>query len=192
MRILVVLLLASCMQASPGAGPGQTPDGPASRADAHDGTSQLGIYASGSRIKMRVLVTGDGAKAFLGWHDMQRAEDCSFVTASDAQVRCLPLDFSVTGGFFSDSSCSQRLAYDSRSSCATSPPPYGSVTVRSATCPTSRYSIWTVGAVYAGDVYQPDGRGGCPKLAAAPGSMWTLTAEIAPSSFQSAAEQIVD
>lgn len=192
MRILVVLLLASCMQASPGAGPGQTPDGPASRADAHDGTSQLGIYASGSRIKMRVLVTGDGAKSFMGWHDNQRNEDCQFVVASDGQERCEPIDFSVNGlYFFSDASCSQRLAQDIRS-CAATPPPYGFVVLSSVTCPTSRYALWAVGAAYAGDVYQPDGRGGCLKLAASPGSMWTLTAEVAPSSFQSAAEQIVD
>jgi len=40
--------------------------------------SGLDVTQSGSRIKARVLSTPDGAKAFDGWVDTQRNEDCAF------------------------------------------------------------------------------------------------------------------
>lgn len=188
-------ILTACTAAAPatlGDGPtGQPPADARGSADAGVGMSSLGIYASGSRIKMRVIVSGDGAKAFLGWHDSQRNEDCLFITAIDGQQRCLPLDFSVFGIYFSDSACSRRLALDSRP-CPDSPPPYGVVIEKSIACPATRYAPWSIGTRYSGDTYQSDGHGGCPKLTTSPGILWTLTAEVPPASFQSATEQIVD
>ena len=47
-----------------------------------DGPNELAVYQGGSRIKMRVGTTEDGAKTFLGWRDTMRDEDCSFVRAA--------------------------------------------------------------------------------------------------------------
>lgn len=72
------------------------------------GTSQLDLYQSGSRIKARTLNTPDGAKTFVGWHDVQRNEDCVFLPAGDGKQRCLPLSgviISATSTEFADPAC---------------------------------------------------------------------------------------
>lgn len=195
---LLTTILTACTAQSAATlsdGPvGQPSDAPVNaRADAGPGTSSLGLYASGGRLKMRVLVSADGAKAFFGWHDAQRNEDCQFIATGDGRQRCLPLDLSVFGGYFSDAECLRRVALDNRP-CPTSPPQYGVVIERSTTCPaTTFYAPWSVGTEYSGDIYQLDGHGVCLKMASAPpGTFWTLTAEVPPSSFQLATEQIVD
>jgi hypothetical protein len=38
-----------------------------------------------------VLVTDDGDRAFLGWYDSQRQQDCDFVPDAEGTLRCLPL-----------------------------------------------------------------------------------------------------
>ncbi len=43
-------------------------------------------YRSGTRIKMKVLNTPDGAKVLQGWHDTQRNEECSLRLASDGAI----------------------------------------------------------------------------------------------------------
>jgi hypothetical protein len=46
---------------------------------------------SGSRIRAKILITDDGARAFQGWHDSQRHEDCEFQRDAEGTMRCLPL-----------------------------------------------------------------------------------------------------
>jgi hypothetical protein len=65
-------------------------DGGGGGNDGGSGGNDLAWYQSGSRIKMVVLNSPDGAKQFQGWHDVMRNEDCAFVPTSDGVTRCLP------------------------------------------------------------------------------------------------------
>src|SRR6185436_10729346 len=91
---LAICLAAGCGTNLPGAGDDGVPpddgrprpdgpDGPDGGVDAADagpdgGPSELDVFQSGSRLKMRVATTIDGAKTFLGWRDTMRNEDCGF------------------------------------------------------------------------------------------------------------------
>jgi hypothetical protein len=66
-------------------------------------------YTSGSRIKQRVVSTSDGASGFAGWYDSQLNLPCSFLLASDQQMRCVPLQASIYP-YFSDANCTQKLS----------------------------------------------------------------------------------
>lgn len=70
--------------------------------------SELDIYASGSRLKMRVLTSPDGAKAFHSWFDTATNQECQFGPAADATIRCLPTH--TLALFFSDASCQFPVA----------------------------------------------------------------------------------
>lgn len=45
---------------------------------------------SGKRLRARYYVGEDGSRQFVGWHDKERNEDCSFSVAEDGKTRCLP------------------------------------------------------------------------------------------------------
>lgn len=65
------------------------------------------LFASGSRLKSHVIVGSDGSQQWLGWHDTQAQEDCSFVSDGAGTLRCLPAVSQVV--FFSDSKCTTPL-----------------------------------------------------------------------------------
>lgn len=67
--VLIVLLLASC---------GTAP------------VEEVG-WTSGSRLRARVWRSPDGARAFIGWHDLQLGVDCTLELAADGVIRCLPV-----------------------------------------------------------------------------------------------------
>jgi hypothetical protein len=121
-----------------------------------DGSSSpggdLAPNQSGTRIKMKVLTTSDGAKSFLGWYDTQRNEDCTFRLAEDSTTRCLPNVWPLTApdphtpnGYYSDANCQTPmvLAY----TCA--PPAYIAYSISGPACPvnpTNGARIATAGA----------------------------------------------
>jgi hypothetical protein len=91
--------------------------------DAGD-TDPLSINSGGSRIKMRIGTTPDGARALLGWRDTLNGDDCYFGVAADGQQRCLPMgQHAYINGFFSDSGCTLPLAVLATSDCSTQPTP---------------------------------------------------------------------
>lgn len=55
-------------------------------------------HHSGARIRAKVLVTDEGDRAFQGWFDSQRGEDCDFQRDTEGVMRCLPASFSDTLG----------------------------------------------------------------------------------------------
>jgi hypothetical protein len=63
---------------------------------------------SGTRLRARYLTGEDGSRQFVGWRDMQRNEDCSFLRAEDGVTRCLP-GYSFTSSYFADAGCTQPL-----------------------------------------------------------------------------------
>jgi hypothetical protein len=95
---------------------------------------------SGSRLKARYLVTPDGAKQFIGWHDAERNENCAFEFAADGQQHCLPVwvvpDGIFAGGphfgsYSADAGCSQPLAHVGVG-CPGVPPKYAALSVSMA------------------------------------------------------------
>lgn len=148
-RVMLVLGLCAC-GTTRGDGPiddaGMGDGGGAdSGSEADGGTGEsTDINKSGTRIKMKVLNSPDGAKVFQGNYDSQRNEECAFQVASDGMTRCLPVGASVTYGvYFADANCTvpAGFAYPGCNTVPTyvtaSPP---------ATCP---FSPTTGMAVYA-------------------------------------------
>lgn len=61
-------------------------------ADADDsGLAPTRNQRSGSRIRAKALITDEGDRAFLGWYDSQRQEDCDFLRDAEGTLRCLPV-----------------------------------------------------------------------------------------------------
>lgn len=122
MRILLLLALAACSHKGfigpdDAGGDAALVDGALPDAASPDGASPDGgnagdqSFQSGSRIKVRYVVSSDGAQQAVGFYDSQRSQNCSFTTASDAILRCMPDAYAVYGltTFFADSACTQPL-----------------------------------------------------------------------------------
>jgi hypothetical protein len=60
-------------------------------------------YASGTRIRARVYVSPTGARLRYGWFDTAIGQNCSFLVATDGEVRCIPALYSDQG--FLDPAC---------------------------------------------------------------------------------------
>ena len=60
---------------------------------------------SGSRLHAK-SITGGGAREVVGFHDMERNEDCTFQKAEGGRFRCLPANATANqSGLFSDPGC---------------------------------------------------------------------------------------
>ena len=60
---------------------------------------------SGARLRAKTL-TGGGARAVVGFHDMDRNEDCTFQPAEAGRTRCFPAALQAyRSAVFSDSAC---------------------------------------------------------------------------------------
>ena len=83
---------------------GQPPDG-------GSGFNQLSQYLSGSRIRMIVGTTSDGAKMFLGWYDSALQRKCRFMRFSNfGSFRCYPLTVAYSSYLYADEQCSINVA----------------------------------------------------------------------------------
>jgi hypothetical protein len=178
--IAVIMLAASCGgplgsgSDANGSGPGSGP-----------GSGQLDIYQSGSRIKMNVLSTPDGAKVFMGSRDTMLNIDCSFVPAADGVTRCLPA-FSnpiafTPNPYFGDSACTIPVAQ--MTGCTT---PTHVLQYPAPACPSGGYRVFSVGAKYA-TAFVKSGTT-CTAFTSSPSvTYYALGSEISPATFQSAA-----
>jgi len=93
--LALAVLLAACGGAE---GPDVADAGGLPGPDATTGKTTRDLYQSGTRLKARMLVTADGAKAFNGWRDTVRNENCFFGDATDGKTRCLPDCLAATTG----------------------------------------------------------------------------------------------
>jgi hypothetical protein len=190
-------LLAACSSPGPGADDDDVPpDDGRPRVDAvgtgtdagiDGGPSQLSVYESGTRLKMRVGTSPDGAKTFLGWRDTMRNEDCAFQLAGDGQQRCLPAGAAnyAEGLFWGDSGCATtRLAYTTVGCAAT-----GHVQrYEQATCTTYRWRIHALGPRHLGTVYVKSGASCTVNTSAY--DFYVLGAEVPPGSFVGLTESL--
>lgn len=69
-----------------------------------------GSPTSGTRLKQRVQKGADGSKAFVGWYDSQREEECTFMKASDNKLRCLPNVPYANLSYYSNDTCTSPVA----------------------------------------------------------------------------------
>jgi hypothetical protein len=148
------------------------------------GVDPLDIAKSGSRIKMKVLTSGDGAKLLQGFFDSQRNEDCAFQAASDGMTRCLPTSVAFAGSYFADANCTQAAGYY-YANCT--PPAYISVPTTS-TCAVGGASgptIYARGGAVA-SVYVKSGATCVATSLGATFTAYALGAVVAATSFQAA------
>lgn len=108
-----LVLLAACGTSN--IAPPPSPDA-AVKADApagHDADTpgELEHHLSGTRIKVRVITTPDGAKAFKSMYDVQRGEDCAFRPAADGVTRCLPAVHQAFEQHYSDAGCTVPVVF---------------------------------------------------------------------------------
>jgi hypothetical protein len=101
--VVVMLVLAGCGTSNSRGGGADSADGGASSGG---GSGQLGGYQSGSRIKMHVWTTPDGARQFEGWYDTQLTVDCEFLMTADGVTRCVPPTVGLPAYF--DAACTMR------------------------------------------------------------------------------------
>jgi len=158
------------------------------------GSNQLDIYQSGSRIKMRVGTTPDGAKTFIGWRDTQRNEDCQFsYKMTDGLIHCEPI--SAANPFyaynaFADAQCTTPLALVP--SCAM-PPKYGySIVYPSGNnCGDYTFHLYNLGAAYTGTgLYQKSGTSCTATQRDQSYTYFAIGAEIPASDLQSMTESV--
>jgi hypothetical protein len=113
--VMTELFVAACMSgtADPqddgdgrgsGSGSGTGSGSGSGSGSSGDGLDPLYPRKSGTRIKMRVLTTPDGAKSLYGWRDTMLNVDCNFMTAIDGVLRCLPSG-PYRNGYFGDAAC---------------------------------------------------------------------------------------
>ena len=160
--------------------------------DSGIGSNQLAVNQSGSRIKMNVGSTADGAKMFLGWIDTQLNTGCSFYSAADGKTRCLPAG--ATGSFyFSDAACTMPLITsfagpNPTPSCPALNIPPVMYTGTSIPCG-GGLRVWQRGASYAGQVYfQPSST--CAAVTRPAGYSFFSTTEVPATSFVEMTSQV--
>ncbi len=113
---LALILLVACGETQTGSSNDATPGDAFASGDGGSGDpSGSSWYKSGTRIKMIVLNTPDGAKQFSGWRDTVRNEDCTFVPTGDGMTRCLPTPsatsrYVYSATYFADASCTVPVA----------------------------------------------------------------------------------
>jgi hypothetical protein len=162
------------------------PDGPpGDQQDGGNGSGDVEDYASGTRIKARVVRTPDGAKALLGWRDVQLNVDCYFSAAADSTLRCIPSGPYVTPGLYADGSCAIPAAVATVGVHLS--PKYAIESIAGAYPLKSR--VYDLGPVIP--FYYTRSGGNCLQLTPQPGLVYyARSVEVPASTFQSATESL--
>ncbi len=134
-----------------------------------------------ARVQEIDWVTGGGMLEASGLYDSTRGEACSFAYAADGAVRCLP--GGMFGGYYSDPQCTQQLAGWLTSFCG--PTPRYMATFDTSTCP-GRTHLYGLGSPVSLSVAYIPVSGVCTQVSTSGYEFFTVGAEVAPSSFQSA------
>jgi len=141
---------------------------------------------SGTRLKAKYRMGADGSKEYINgtWFDSQRNEDCSFATAMDGQLRCLPnlAQAYVVESIFSDASCTKPVATVS-DSCTHK----YAIAYETAVCMAGSQAIrvYNLGAQVS-TIYYKSGANCFAGTISPPSKYYSLGTEVLPSSFVSA------
>jgi len=200
-HLMLCLVLGACGTQQP-VGPDDWPDlEPAGQdagtvvapePDAGDtGQIQSRLYKSGTRLKARVLETGDGAQQFLGWFDSELGVKCEFATAPDGKTRCLPRrHVRPEGLFYLDQDCSREpIIFDIHKNLC-GEPEYVLVEVPEAVCPKAPISLWFIRDVVLDPekVYFRES-GQCGEIPR-PSGKWYRLVPVDPSAFAEGRERV--
>lgn len=145
---------------------------------------------SGTRLKARWQVAEDGARQFVfQWHDSLRGETCSFTTAADGVLRCLPSTYAALTAYTNDS-CTQR-AFGFAPTCGNASTPNTALVFEQANCGTLYRAFELGAAVSSTGLYVISGAS-CISTGStyAAYTFHLAGAEIAPGNFVAATEQI--
>lgn len=112
-----------------------------------------GENVSGSRLKVRSLVTSDGASVFAGLYDSELGVNCAMTKMDDGKTRCIPQTNSGVTIFFGDAQCTTPLVKSS--TCLGSSAIAASTTTNA--CGAYAAKVYRVGASYAGSLYVKSG-----------------------------------
>ena len=146
-------------------------------------------YASGTRLRARVITTSDGAKSLLGWQDKQLGIACEFLPTTEGALRCLPdlsgLPQSISA-YYGDSHCTQKVglltnlavcgapAYDYEYAIGACVPEYG----------TGAYRIFHVTGQYTGQLYYLSGATCSVSASSSPSyTYWSVGSEVDYTQF---------
>ena len=138
---------------------------------------------------MRIGTTPDGARAFLGWHDAMRGDDCAFGLAADGQLRCLPTVTAYVDDLFADNGCTQLLASANKLGCPSQPAvKYAGTYVQCATGGT-RVKVYPVTGEHTGRVFTGS-PGNCSETTPIRLMIYRIGAEVPATAFQPVAERL--
>ncbi len=151
---------------------------------------------SGSRIRMRVGTTSDGARIFLGWHDAARHEDCEFVKAIDSRKRCLPTG--AMNVYYREAGCKTPNGYTPKPPCPDTSPPRYAIASDHTCAPTGQvvlarvFPISSLLNVSPGTtIFVRDADGACtPATTSLAFQYFDLGAEIAATAFQEMSDAV--
>jgi len=62
-------------------------------------------HTEGSRIRGTYVVTDDGVKKWVNWHDRELDFDCEFFRLNDGLYHCAPNNWDLSDEFFTDADC---------------------------------------------------------------------------------------
>jgi len=197
--LIAVVLATACtdkITSEPDADVQPKKDGTAPQPDAAppdagiDASSPYPGYTSGSRLKARVIIGTDGSKHFAGWYDSMRKEKCSWGTAADGKVRCLPdpcqsstCDARVSRDYYSDNACSIPLVETNRGAT----PQYVYVPANGSW---TGMRVHILGTLNPSPVYVLSNAGCQVVQIGLPVDVFKLAAEIAPTAFADGVEMM--
>lgn len=143
---------------------------------------------SGDRIVAQYIEADDGARAFVGWLDVERGERCDWRTAADGVTRCLPIEgltVGPSGGgiaqvvFFADDACSRPLAVLWDDACANL---HVAIEVDDSSCPVRAIVHSVEPEPHLGDMYGLQ-VGECVAMGPAAEWQYATIGEVPTSSF---------
>lgn len=157
MRIvgLLFVLMLACKTPIGSGSPSPLSQGPNATTPDTNGPAR---NESGSRLTATYLDGEDGSRAFVGFYDTIRKEDCSFQLAGDGKMRCMPAAANLVdgSGYFADAECTKQLAHVVTATSCGAGPRYAAVWDYGA-CPAPSVRIFEIGEQYTGDIYSSDG-----------------------------------
>lgn len=147
-------------------------------------------FQSGTRLRAHVRGSRPGARVLVGWRDTSLDADCTFLTAEDGKIRCVPRGANV---LFTDELCMMPVAAVSRDCDGGSPPAFARATFKSeTTCAgfARAYRVKAPTTVRNGHVYVGGGAAGACVRATQldPGAAAYALEPVAPEELVAAVE----
>lgn len=125
-RVISILVPGACvvLAGCEGDNPNIRRDPPPGDTTTGETTGQeAGGVKSGTRLRARYTMGADGSREFVGWHDTERHEDCSFRQGDSEKLRCIPTAHPVLD--YSDADCTMPVVtLPPQLDCDGNPPKY--------------------------------------------------------------------